>query len=118
MVLFKTNLTFGPETHFIHFLAQCALVGKVPYKAFVARDKHTYKYAPIHTDDVAEAVGAALDNSSKTGQFVLAGKEELTLAEILAALENAADRQQGDTKGPFLPAFPYVWEFFFGTGND
>lgn len=118
MTLFKTNLTFGPETHFIHFLAQCALVGKAPYKAFVARDKLNFKYAPIHTDDVAEAVGAALQDSSKTGQFVLAGKEHHNLGQILAVLEKAADKAEGSTKGPFLPPFPYVWEFFFGTGND
>ena len=118
MTLFKTNLTFGPETHFIHFLAQCALVGKAPYKAFVARDKLNFQYAPIHTDDVAGAVGAALQDSSKAGQFVLAGKEHYNLSQILAVLEKAADKAEGSTKGPLLPPFPYVWEFFFGTGND
>jgi hypothetical protein len=60
MTLFKTNLTFGPESHLIHFLAQCALVGKAPYNIFTSRDKLNFKYAPIHIDDVSEAVGGAL----------------------------------------------------------
>ena len=53
MTLFKTNLTFGPESHLIHFLAQCAIVGKAPYKIFASRDRLNFKYAPIHIDDVA-----------------------------------------------------------------
>lgn len=118
MTLFKTNLTFGPETHLIHFLAQCALVGKAPYKAFVARDHLNFKYAPIHTDDVAEAVGAALEDASASGHYMLAGKEHYDLSQILAVLEKAADRGEGSTKGPTLPPLEYVWEFFFGTGND
>lgn len=118
MTLFKTNLTFGPETHLIHLLAQCALVGKAPYKALVTRDKLNFKYAPIHTDDVAAATGAALADSSASGHFVLAGSEHHNLAQILGALENAAGTGEGSTKGPMLPPLDYVWEFFNGTGND
>lgn len=118
MKLFKTNLTFGPETHFLHFLAQCAIVGKAPYKAFVSRDHLNFKYAPIHTDDVAEAAGAALQGSSAAGQYMLAGKEHYNLSQILGTLENAADKGEGSTKGPLLPPLEYAWEFFFGTGND
>ena len=66
MTLFKTNLTFGPETHLIHFLSQCALVGKAPYKDLISAGL-VFKYAPIHTDDVAEAVGAALEGGSSAG---------------------------------------------------
>lgn len=118
MTLFKTNLTFGPETHLIHFLAQCAIVGKAPYKTFVARDHLNFKYAPIHTDDVAEAVGGALQDTSSSGHYVLAGNEHYDLSEILGVLEKAADRGEGSTKGPLLPPLELVWEFFFGTGND
>ena len=38
MTLLKTNLAFGKETHLIHFLTQCAIVGKAPYKNLVAKD--------------------------------------------------------------------------------
>ena len=118
MTLFKSNLTFGPESHLIHFLAQCALVGKAPYKIFTSRDKLNFKYSPIHIDDVSEAVGGALQDQSAGGQFVLAGKEMYNLGQILSTLEKAADKAEGSTKGPMLPPMSYVWEFFFGTGND
>lgn len=49
---------------------------------------------------------------------MLAGKELLTLSQIISALEKAADRSEGSIKGPMLPPMSYVWEFFFGTGND
>ena len=49
---------------------------------------------------------------------MLAGQELLTLSQIISALEKAADRSEGSTKGPMLPPFVYLWEFFFGTGND
>ena len=58
MTLLKTNIAFGPESHLVHYLAQCALVGKSPYKNLVADNK--YEFAPIHTSDIANAVGAAL----------------------------------------------------------
>jgi hypothetical protein len=55
MTLLQTNLVFGPQSHLIHFLAQCALVGKSPYANLVGHN--TFKYSPIHSDDVASAVG-------------------------------------------------------------
>ena len=84
----------------------------------VSRDHLNFKYAPIHTDDVAGAVGAALQDTSMTGRFVLSGKEHMNLSQILSILEKAADKGEGSTKGPLLPPLEFVWEFFFGTGND
>ena len=119
MTLFKTNLTFGPESHLIHFLAQCALVGKAPYSIFTQHDKLNFKYAPIHVDDVAEAVGGALqDKAGSSGKYVLAGKELHNLGQIMTTLEKAASKSEGSTKGPMVPPMSFVWEFFFGTGND
>lgn len=77
MTLLKTNLTFGPSTHLLHFLTQCALVGKVPYKN-LASHQLMFNYAPIHTDDLASAVSSAL-GSSTPGSFTLAGSEQLNL---------------------------------------
>ena len=71
MTLFKTNLAFGPETHLIHFLTQCAIIGKCPYPNLVAKEAY-FKYSPIHTDDIAHAMGEALE-SSKHGKFSLCG---------------------------------------------
>lgn len=38
MTILKPNLSFGPQSHLIHFLAQCAIVGKCPYKNLVAKE--------------------------------------------------------------------------------
>lgn len=40
------------------------------------------------------------------------------LGQILSVLEKAADKSSGSTSGPMFPPMSYVWEFFFGTGND
>jgi len=42
LTLMKTNLAFGPETHLIHFLSQCAIVGKAPYKNLVSLPKYNF----------------------------------------------------------------------------
>ena len=34
------------------------------------------------------------------------------------AVETAADKTPGSTSGPMLPAFDYLWDFFYGTGAD
>jgi len=59
MTLLKTNLAFGGQSHLIHFLAQCALVGKCPYKNLLNKENQ-YDWSPIHTSDIASAVGSAL----------------------------------------------------------
>lgn len=40
MTILKPNLAFGPQTHLIHFLTQCAIIGKCPYPNLVAKDSH------------------------------------------------------------------------------
>lgn len=59
MVLFNTNLMFGPETFFLHYLAQCSLIGKTGY-ANLAPKESSFLYQPVSTDDVAVAVDSAL----------------------------------------------------------
>ena len=49
---------------------------------------------------------------------MLAGKELHNLGQILSVLEKAAQKADGSTKGPVVPPMSFVWEFFFGTGND
>lgn len=77
MTLLKTNLAFGGQSHLIHFLAQCALVGKCPYKNLVSAENR-YQWSPVHTSDIASAVGAALEGSA-TGRFSLNGKQNMNL---------------------------------------
>lgn len=117
MTLLKSNLAFGPQTHLIHFLTQCAIIGKCPYKNLLS-PKNTFEFAPIHTDDIARAVGSALDGKHRGEYHTLSGSQKMNLRQIMNALEVAADKSEGSTRGPLLPPFDYVWDFFFGTGSD
>lgn len=71
MTILRSNLAFGPESHLVHYLAQCALVGKAPYKNLIDA-KSTFQYAPIHTADIAAAVESAIQGGNK-GWFSLNG---------------------------------------------
>lgn len=77
MTLLKSNLAFGGQSHLIHFLAQCALVGKCPYKNILSAENQ-YLWAPVHTSDIASAVGSGLDGSAH-GKFSLSGNQQMTL---------------------------------------
>ena len=86
MTLLKTNLVFGPQSHLIHFLAQCAIVGKAPYANLVSKD-NKFLYAPVYSEDVAAAIG-----STGSGITTLQGPEQLNLRQILDQLELSAGR--------------------------
>ena len=115
MTLFRTNLTFGPETHLLHYIAQSALVGKCGYANLVPKES-SFNYAPIHTDDVAKAVGSALDGSS-SGSYVLAGNEKATLRDIVDLIEQATGRSAGGTTGSAM-SLDYIYDFLYGTTPD
>ena len=106
MTLLRTNLAFGPESHLVHYLAQCALVGKSPYKNLVSPD-NKFEYSPIHTNDIADAVGAALTSSG--GWYSLNGPDKLTLRQMMDSIEEAAGRSVGQTKGPLFPPMTLLW---------
>jgi hypothetical protein len=116
MTLLSTNLAFGPQSHFIHFLAQCAIVGKCPYTNLVSKDSR-FEYAPIHTDDIASAMGSALEQSYK-GSYTLSGGQRLTLRQILNTLESKAGKSEGSTQGASIPGIDFIWDFFVGNTND
>lgn len=116
MTILKPNLAFGPQTHLIHFLTQCAIVGKCPYKNIISKE-NTFEFSPIHTDDIATAMGEAL-SSSRPGRFSLNGAETMTLREVMNALEVRAGRTEGATSGPLIPTLDLLWDFFVGTTSD
>jgi hypothetical protein len=113
MVLFNTNLVFGPETFFMHYLAQCALVGKTGY-ANLAPKESTFMYQPVSSDDVANAVDTALSGSSQ-GSFGLAGPDLANLRSILDTIEASTGRT---VNAPALPQFDYIYDFLYGTAAD
>jgi hypothetical protein len=73
MTILKSNLAFGDQTHLIQFLSQCALVGKCPYKNLLSAEQK-FLWSPIHTSDIASAVGSALKGSAY-GKFELKGNQ-------------------------------------------
>jgi nucleoside-diphosphate-sugar epimerase len=114
LTIFKTNLTFGPSTHLLHYLAQCSLVGSCSYANLVPQESH-FLFAPIHTDDVAAAVGKALDSPATSGSFQLSGSEQLTLRGILDLIEGSVG---GEAKASSMPTFDYLNDFLYGTASD
>jgi len=97
-------------------LAQCAIVGKCPYGNLVKPDSR-FEYAPIHTDDIASAMGSALEGSHK-GAFTLSGSQRLTLRSIMNTLETKAGKSAGSTQGSSIPGIDLIWDFFVGNTND
>ena len=112
MTLLKTNLVFGPQSHLIHFLAQCAIVGKAPYKNLVSKDAK-FLYAPVYSEDIASAIGSA-----GSGISTLNGPEQLNLRQILNQLELSAGKSEGQTGSSLIPPIDYLWDFLVGTTSD
>lgn len=109
----RTNLAFGPQSHLIHLLAQCALKGSVPYGNLA--DANIGQYAPVHTDDIAEAVGFALNQSQK-GVFNLNGSKSFNLNQINQTLAQSAG-SSSDLSSPLF-TLTYFWDLMVGTTSD
>jgi uncharacterized protein YbjT (DUF2867 family) len=116
LTILKPNLAFGPETHLIHYLTQCAIIGTCPYKNLISKTNE-FHYSPVHTNDIADAVSSALQ-TPRPGRFSVNGPETLTLRGIMDALEIQAGKDAGATKGPLFPPLDLVWDFFTGTTSD
>jgi nucleoside-diphosphate-sugar epimerase len=74
-------------------------------------------FAPIHTDDVASAVGKALDSQATSGAFNLSGQEELSLRGILDLIEKSTGQSPGATSGKSI-TLDYLYDFIYGTASD
>ena len=109
----RTNLAFGPQSHLVHFLTQCILNGRVPYGNLA--EEQFAEYAPIHTNDIAEAVGFALNQSQK-GIYNLNGNKTLNLNQIRQTLASSAGTS-GDMSTP-LVTLTYFWDLMVGTTSD
>jgi len=116
MTLFKPNLTFGPSSHLINYLTQCAIVGKCPRKNLLSKE-NKFEFNPIFLGDVASAVDEAFSRGC-TGKYTLSGEETLSMRGIMDALETAAGKTPGSIRGPLMPPLDYVWDFFVGTTPD
>ena len=91
------------------------MVGSTSY-ANLAPQESQFLFAPIHTDDVAAAVGKALSSGS-SGAYSLSGSEELTLRGVLDMIERSTGSAPGATKGKTI-TLDYFYDFFWGTASD
>jgi NADH dehydrogenase len=87
--VFRPSVIFGPEDEFVNVLARLVRLSPVIY---LLPGGGTARFQPVYVEDVARAVGVALDNPDTAGaSFALGGPEALTLREmvrrVLVAME-------------------------------
>ena len=121
MAILNANLVYGRNSHLIHYMAQCVEAGRI-YNSIGSANG--YQFKPISDDDLANAVSHSLThfNDVKGKNFIVQGKEQVTLKEILGILESALAKGEGSTKlsNSFLHLnlSDYVEEFFVGITHD
>jgi len=116
LTILKPCLTFGPETHLIHYLAQIAIVGRCPYGNLISPSNQV-EYSPIHTEDVATVLAEAL-TTPKPGSYSVTGQDQMNLRAVMNALERKAGKAMGSTQAASIPPLDLIWDFFYGTGSD
>ena len=77
MSILNSNLVFGADSYFIHFLSQSIMSGKIP--SGFNRKNSKFTYSPIHINDLASAVESALSSSGKSAAYSVNGKDDLNL---------------------------------------
>lgn len=114
----NSNLAFGRNGSYLtHYLAQGVSAGRVPRE--LASDN--YRYHPLGTDDLTQAVLTSFERLSEAkGQvFNVNGKESATLRDVIGVLERSLNKGEGSTKRGFsIPLLEHVEEFFVGITHD
>ena len=119
--IINTNLVYGEGSYLLHYMTQCAMVGKIPYS--LGREGR-YEFTPVHTDDIVNSIEHSLANPDQVKQtnLTLNGCEDLTLKEILYTLEQSVSKDQGATTPRKtllgLGISDYIEEFFVGITHD
>ena len=79
--VFRPSVIFGPEDEFVNVLGRLVRLSPVIYPL---PDGGTARFQPVSVDDVARAVGVALDRpDTESETFALGGPEALTLREMV-----------------------------------
>ncbi len=79
--IFRPSVIFGPEDEFVNVLARLVRISPLLY-ALPGGGKA--RFQPVAVDDVARAIGAALDGSHTEREcYALGGPEPLTLREMV-----------------------------------
>jgi len=119
LTILNTDLIYGQDpTHMIHFMAQCALAGKIHREFFFTKEAN---FKPIHHDDVTRAVAHAMEHPIHD-QFKVRGEEKISIKALLNLIEQSCDKTPGSTRAltkiPFLKLSEFFEEFFIGITHD
>jgi nucleoside-diphosphate-sugar epimerase len=96
-VILNPNLVFGDNAYFVRYLIQGILAGRLP-KTFL-NSKAKYGFSPIYEDDLAKAVETAFAKlpEAKGQAYSVYGTEELTINNLVVALEQACNKEKLST---------------------
>ena len=86
MTILNSNLVFGKDSYLIHYMTQAASAGRILGQIGGSTGYH---YKPVSSDDLTSAVETALARFDQTQgkRFIVDGKDETTLKELLVLLE-------------------------------
>lgn len=118
MTILNTNLVFGKDSYIVHYMAQCALAGKINKDIGASKG---FQYKPVSSEDLSKAVETALSKSDqvKGQRFAVDGSESVTLNELLHHIERSVGNEEGSTKfSTNLGLSDFVEEFFVGITHD
>ncbi|WP_386679449.1 complex I NDUFA9 subunit family protein [Loktanella sp. R86503] len=98
-VILRPSIVFGPEDDFFNRFAGMSRMG--PVLPVVGADT---KFQPVFVDDVAAAVAAVLNDSSKHGVFELGGPDVASFRELMQTMLTVVQRKRIIANIPFPAA--------------
>ncbi|THF49038.1 complex I NDUFA9 subunit family protein [Allorhizobium terrae] len=88
-IIMRPSIVFGPEDNFFNKFAAMARIA--PFLPLIGGGQT--KFQPIFVEDLAQAVGKAVDGQIKAGIYELGGPEVLTFKQCLEEMLRVVDRQ-------------------------
>jgi nucleoside-diphosphate-sugar epimerase len=94
MTILNSNIVFGRDSYLVHYMTQCAAAGKINAKIGGSTG---YNYKPVSTEDLSQAVDSALNNFNQVigKRFIVNGKDETTLKDLMGILEQSVGKAPG-----------------------
>lgn len=88
-IILRPSIVFGPEDNFFNKFA--AMTRIAPFLPLIGGGQT--KFQPIFVEDLAQAVGKAVDGQINAGIYELGGPEVLTFKQCLEEMLRVVDRQ-------------------------
>jgi uncharacterized protein YbjT (DUF2867 family) len=102
----RPSVIFGPEDEFVNVLAR--LVRLTPF-VFPLPGGGTARFQPVAVDDVARAIGVALERPETVGgTYALGGPAALTLRQMVERVLLAMDEERTLVSVPIAVLYPLV----------